>query len=331
MDRFLAGVAYLDGQRPSLVMTRGYYTRSVLATWNWRDGKLTHQWTFDSDDGTPGHKSYSGQGNHQLSVGDVDQDDKDEIIFGSAVIDDDGSGLYSTGIGHGDALHFGDLDPNYPGKEVFHIQERFDDAGANLRDADSGEILWKKSSVTASDEGEGPGRGLAANIDPRYPGTEIWVRGGGIDGLFNVKGEQISEHKPASCNFALWWDGDLERELLTENRITKWNWKEETTDLLLEAEGATSNNGTKATPTLSADLFGDWREEVIWRSEDGKELRIYTTTTPTQHRFTTLMHDPIYRMSIAWQNVAYNQPPHPGFYIGKEMSTSNQPDISIVQ
>ncbi|WP_434084220.1 rhamnogalacturonan lyase [Fodinibius salsisoli] len=331
MDRFLAGVAYLDGERPSLIMTRGYYTRSVLAAWNWRDGKLTHQWTFDSEDGMPGHKAYSGEGNHQLSIGDVDRDNKDEIIFGAAAIDDDGTGLYATGIGHGDALHFGNLDPNYPGKEVFHIQERFDDAGANLRDADSGEILWKKPSVTASDEGEGPGRGLAANIDPRYPGTEVWVRGGGIEGLFNVKGEQISQQKPASCNFALWWDGDLQRELLTENRITKWNWEEETTDLLLEAEGATSNNWTKATPALSADLLGDWREEVIWRSEDGEELRIYTTTNPTQHRFTTLMQDPIYRMSIAWQNVAYNQPPHPGFYIGEEMSTPKQPNISIVQ
>src|SRR5699024_2966606 len=123
-----------------------------------------------------------------------------------------------------------------------------------------------------------------------YPGTEIWVRGGGIEGLYNVKGEQISKKKPASCNFAVWWDGDLQRELLTGNRITEWNWEKETTELILEAEGSTSNNGTKATPALSADLFGDWREEVIWRAKKGEELRIYTTTIPTRHRFYTLMH-----------------------------------------
>ncbi len=328
MDRFLAGIAYLDGKRPSLVMTRGYYTRSVLVAWNWRNGELTHLWTFDS---AKGHPEYCGQGNHSLSVGDVDDDSKDEIIFGSAVIDDDGTGLHSTGIGHGDALHYGDLDPMHPGQEIFHIQERFDDAGVNFRAAESGEILWKKPSVTASEEGEGPGRGLAANIDPRYPGTEMWVRGGGIHGLFNAKGEKISEKQPRSCNFAVWWDGDLQRELLNSNRITKWNWRDETTELLLEAKGSTSNNGTKSTPTLSADLFGDWREEVIWRAENGEQLRIYTTTIPTEHRFYTFMHDPTYRLSIAWQNVAYNQPPHTSFYIGKEMGSPGRPNIRVIE
>lgn len=317
MDRFLAGVAYLDGKHPSLIMSRGYYTRSVIAAWDWGDGELSHKWTFDTMDGYP---EYHGQGNHNLSVGDVDQDNRDEIIFGSAVIDHDGTGLHSTGNGHGDALHYGDLDPTHPGQEIFHIQERFDDAGANFRAAESGEILWKKPSVTASDEGEGPGRGLAANIDPRHRGAEMWVRGGGIEGLFNSKGEKISDNKPSSCNFAIWWDGDLQRELLSGNRITKWDWEQEETKILLEAKDATSNNGTKATPTLSVDLFGDWREEVILRAKDNDELRIYTTTSPTEYRFTTLMHDPTYRLGIAWQNVAYNQPPHTSFYIGEDMS-----------
>lgn len=140
-DRYLAAIAYLQGARPSLVMARGYYTRSVLAAWDYRDGRLTHRWTFDSDDGTPGNETYRGQGNHNLSVGDVDGDGRDEIIYGAAVIDDDGRGLYSTGLGHGDALHFGDLDPARPGLEVFNIQERFDDAGANFRDAATGEVL----------------------------------------------------------------------------------------------------------------------------------------------------------------------------------------------
>lgn len=328
MDRFLAGIAYLDGRHPSLIMTRGYYTRAVIVAWKWRDGELSRQWTFDTEDG---HPKYRGQGNHSLSIGDVDSDRKDEIIFGSAVIDHDGTGLHSTGIGHGDALHYGDLDPTHPGQEIFHIQERFDDAGANFRAAESGEILWKKPSVTASEEGEGPGRGLAANIDPPYSGTEMWVRGGGIDGLFNAKGEKISESKPESCNFAIWWDGDLQRELLNSNRITEWNWRSEKTELLLEAEGSVSNNSTKSTPTLSADLFGDWREEVIWRAKEGRELRIYTTSMPTGHRFYTLMHDPTYRLSIAWQNVAYNQPPHPSFYIGEDMDPQAIPNIELVE
>ncbi len=328
MDRFLAGVAYLDGEHPSLIMARGYYTRTVVAAYDFRDGTplagegtrksgLVKRWTFDSDDGTPGNAAYAGQGNHSLSVADVDEDGRHEIIYGAMVLDDDGTGLHTTGLGHGDALHVSDLDPTRPGLEIFDIQERFDDAGAHFRDAESGEILWKKPSIKAGADGEGPGRGLSADIDPRYPGTEQWVRGANIEGLFSARGELISESKPNSCNFAVWWDGDLLRELLTGNAISKWNWENERTDTLLLAGGATSNNGTKATPALSADLFGDWREEVILRSEDNRELRIYTTTIPTEHRFVTLMHNPVYRLAVAWQNVAYNQPPHPDFFIGE--------------
>jgi rhamnogalacturonan endolyase len=329
MDRYLACIAYLDGERPSLVMCRGYYTRSVLAAWNWRNGNLTHLWTFDTDDGTPGNESYRGQGNHNLSVGDVDRDGKDEIIYGACVIDDNGKGLYSTGLGHGDAMHFSDLDPDHPGLEVFNIQERFDDAGANLRDAATGEILWEKPSVQTAtfgrDRCEGPGRGLCINIDPRYRGSECWVAGnGGIVGLFSAKGEMICETSPRSCNFAAWWDDDLLREILDRNFIAKWNWQQSTLDILFTATECYSINGSKATPNLSADLFGDWREEVIWRTRDNNELRIYTTTIPSDRRFVTLMHDPVYRLAIAWQNVGYNQPPHTSYYIGEDMDAPPQ-------
>ncbi len=327
VDRFLACVAYLDGKRPSLVMARGYYTRSVLTAWNWRGGKLTRVWTFDSEDGTPGNKAFSGQGNHNLSVGDVDADGRDEIVYGAAVIDDDGRGLYSTGLGHGDALHLSDLDPEHPGLEVFDIQERFDDAGAHFRDARTGKILWKKPSVKAGEDGEGPGRGLCLDIDPRHSGFECWVRGADIFGLFDARGALVSQRTPRSCNFGVYWDGDTLSELLDRNYISKWNWQDSTETVLLTAEGCTWNNGTKATPALSADLLGDWREEVVWRTSDNKELRLYTTTIPTRERFYTFMHDPQYRLSVAWQNVAYNQPPHTSFFVGQDMKRPPRPNI----
>ena len=329
VDRFLAAVAYLDGNRPSLVMCRGYYTRSVLAAWNFRDGKLEQVWTFDST--AQGNNGYAGQGNHNLSVGDVDGDGKDEIVYGACVIDDNGKGLYTTGLGHGDAMHLSDLDPARPGLEVFDIQERFDDAGAHFRDAKTGEILWKKPSVKAGADGEGPGRGLALDIDPRHSGYECWVKGAGLTGLFNARGEKISDREPRSCNFGVLWDGDVLSELLDRNMIFKWDWEESVEREMLTAEGCASNNGTKATPALSADILGDWREEVIWRTTDNKELRIYTTTIPTKYRFYTLMHDPQYRLSIAWQNVAYNQPPHTGFYLGEGMAKPPRPVIITPQ
>jgi rhamnogalacturonan endolyase len=331
MDRFLACIAYLDGVHPSVVMCRGYYTRTVLAAYDWKDGKLVPRWVFDSDDpNTPNGRRWRGQGNHNLSVADVDGDGRDEIVYGAMCIDDNGRGLWNTGYGHGDALHVSDLDPDRPGLEVFDIQERFSDAGCHFNDARTGETLWKKPSVKAGNDGEGPGRGLAADIDPRHRGYECWVAGAGINGLFDAKGNLISEKKPRSCNFVIQWDGDPMCELLDGNHIDKWDWQTETDKRLFTAPDCQSNNGTKSTPALSADILGDWREEVIWRTRDNKELRIYTTTIPTQHRFYTLMHDPQYRLSIAWQNVAYNQPPHTSFYMGDGMKNPPRPNITLV-
>ena len=327
IDRYLAAVAYLDGQRPSLIFSRGYYTRSVIAAWDFRGGKLTNRWVFDSDS-SEGNRKYRGQGNHNLSIADVDSDGRDEIVFGAMAIDDNGKGLYSTGLGHGDALHVSDLDPDRTGLEVYNIQERFGDAGANFRDASTGEILWKRPSIRAGEDGEGPGRGLSLNIDPRHRGFESWAFGAGMTGIFGATGQKISDKMPRSCNFGVFWDGDLLRELLDRNTISKWNWEKETTDAIFTAEGCLSNNGTKATPALSADLFGDWREEVMLRTVDNRELRIYTTTIPTKYRFYTFMHDSQYRLSIAWQNVAYNQPPHTSFYIGDDMARPPRPKIN---
>ena len=334
-DRFLAGVAYLDGRLPSLLFCRGYYTRSVIAAWDFRGGKLSSRWVFDSDDGTPGNEKFRGQGNHNLSVADVDGDGRQEIIYGAAVIDDDGRGLYSTGWGHGDALHVSDFAPANPGLEVLTIQERFDKEGMSLRDARTGKPLVLVPSVRAAteggDRGEGPGRGNAFNIDPRFPGAELWCAGAGMDGIYTAQGEKFIERRPRGfpCNFGVWWDGDLLRELLDQNRIVKWNWETDALDPLLVAHACTSGNGTKATPAVSGDLWGDWREEVVWATRDGKELRIYTSTLPTKHRLVTLMHDAQYRVAVAWQNTAYNQPPHPSFALDEALPLPPRPEIDV--
>ncbi|MCP3734700.1 rhamnogalacturonan lyase [Sphingomonas sp. RP10(2022)] len=320
-DRFLAGTAYLDGERPSIVMARGYYARSTLAAWDWRDGKLTRRWTFDS--ATPGNETFGDNGNHQLSVADVDGDGKDEIVYGSMAIDDDGKGLWSSGLHHGDAMIVGDLDPTHPGLEKFGAHEEIrknGGIGSAMLDARTGKVLWSTPADTDT------GRAVAADIDPRFPGAEAWASNG--DTLYTAQGKPIpGVRRPREMSFLVWWDGDDLRELYDRNRITKWDWTTGKTHTLLEATGATATGGTKNIPVVSADLFGDWREEVVWHTPDEKFLRIYTTPYPTDRRLVTLMHDAQYRVAIAWQNTAYNQPPQPSFELGAGMKTPPVPKI----
>ncbi|MFD1146456.1 rhamnogalacturonan lyase family protein [Saccharothrix hoggarensis] len=312
VDRFLAGTAYLDGARPSLIMARGYYTRAVIAAWDFRNGALTKRWTFDSNN----QSGYAGQGNHSLSVGDVDGDGRDEIAYGAAMIDDNGRGLWTSGLGHGDAAHLGDLDPSRPGLEYFKVSESSNQPGSWFADARTGQRLWTTPS------GGDNGRGVSADIWAGSPGAESWSN---MDGeLRNTRGTGIGR-KPSSANFLIWWDGDTSRELLDQTRIDKYGTSGDTR--LLTGSGVASNNGTKATPALSADLFGDWREEVVWRTSDNSALRIYSTPNQTDRRIPTLMHDTMYRVAIAWQNTAYNQPPHPSFHIGSGMVTPPWPDV----
>ncbi|MGQ9913131.1 MAG: rhamnogalacturonan lyase [Thermogutta sp.] len=325
-DRFLACVAYLDGRHPSVIMARGYYTRTVLAAWDWRAGGLRLRWVFDSDAGDARLREYRGQGNHNLAVADVDGDGRDEILYGACAIDDTGEPLYSTGLGHGDALHLTDIDPDRPGLEVFAIHERPPHSyGCNLRDAASGEVLWGVASQDAA-------RGLALDIDPGHRGMECWAFGGGLHGLFNCRGRRIAWRSPPSCNMGAWWDGDLLRELLDRTRLEKWQPERESCDLLLEAADfdAVSINGTKGNPSLVADILGDWREEVLWPSRDGKRLLLFVSPIATTHRFVTLMHDPVYRLAVAWQNVGYNQPPHPGFFLGEGMASPPRPKVEVI-
>ncbi|WP_335964841.1 rhamnogalacturonan lyase [Galbibacter sp. PAP.153] len=301
-DRFLGAVAYLDGRHPSLVMCRGYYTRTVIASWDFKDGQLKKRWIFDTDD--TGNQAYAGQGNHNLSIADVDADGKDEIVYGSMTVDDNGKGLYTTGLGHGDALHVSDFDPERPGLEVFMPHENKVD-GVTFRSARTGEVIWqhkKKMDV---------GRGLAADIDATQVGAEFWASGD--LGVYNTDGKQVGTEIP-SINFAIWWDDELDRELLDGNSISKYG-----VGTVFTAEGCKSNNGTKATPSLQADLFGDWREEVMLRTSDNSALRIFINPEMSTRKLPTLMQDRQYRMSIVWQNVGYNQPPWPSFYLGYNM------------
>ncbi len=334
-DRFLAGLAYLDGQRPSVIMARGYYGRTVLAAWDWRpvngQSQLTSRWVYDTGrsngNGFPwaGSNPFNGQGYHSLSIADVDHDGRDEIVYGSMVVDDNGTGLFSTGLRHGDALHVSDLVPSRPGLEVFGVHESEGNTlsllspGMALYDAATGEILW--SFVPGRDVG----RGLAADIDPRTPGYEFW--GAGEVGLLDGQGNRVSA-APSATNFAAWWDADPLREIEDQNWISKWDWNTESLVRLMTADGAGSNNGTKANAVLSGDILGDWREEVIFRGNDNASLRIYSTSIPATSRMYTLMHDPQYREAIAWQNVGYNQPPHPSFFIGDGMAAPPVPNVT---
>jgi rhamnogalacturonan endolyase len=317
VDRFLAGVAYLDGQRPSAIFSRGYYTRTVIAAWDWRNGSLTQRWVFDSNSAG---STYEGRGNHQLSIADVDNDGRQEILFGSLGINDNGTAMWAINH-HGDALHVSDFIPSRAGLELFKPSEHTDELADYMLDARTGSIIWSHPSCGCDN-----GRAVAGDVYAGSAGAEAWSSA--VSGLSNTSGGQASSRKPGSTNFLIWWDADTVRELLDSNHVDKYGTGGDTR--LLTADGTTSNNGTKSTPALSGDIFGDWREEVVLRTTNNAALRIYTTTTVATNRIYTLLHDPQYRVAIAWQNTAYNQPPHPGFFIGANMPTPPTPNIVIV-
>ncbi|WP_066587555.1 rhamnogalacturonan lyase family protein [Cellulomonas timonensis] len=316
VDRFLAGTAYLDGQRPSIIMARGYYTRAVVAAWDYRDGSLTRRWTFDSNSSSAGNSAVAGQGNHQLSIADADGDGKQEVVYGAAAINDNGTVMWNTGLGHGDALHVGDLDPSRAGLEVFKVSEDASKPSSWFADARTGQILW--STPAGGDNG----RGVSGDIWSGSAGAESWSSADSV--MRSAKGSDIGR-KPSSANFLAWWDGDPVRELLDRTYVNKYTPSTDTR--LLTASGVVANNGTKATPSLSGDLWGDWREEVVWPTTDSTALRVYATPAVTTYKVHTLLHDAQYRTAIAWQNTAYNQPPHPGFALGDPFTAPAQPKI----
>jgi len=315
VDRFTASVVYIDGERPSVVPCRGYYWRTACWALDWRGGKLTERWLFDTVTGGVGKdgkkyqssQGYQSQGAHSIRQGDVDDDGFDEIVMGQSVIDHDGVGLYSTGLRHGDAFHMGAFDPVRGGLQVYMVHEQVvsnGQIGADFHNAKTGEVYWTDKGTSDV------GRGCAAPIT----NTKGWQFWSGVGGPWDVNHKSAGS-KPSSQNFAIWWGADLLREP-----------QDGATFNGLSASGCSGNNGSKNTPGLNADLFGDWREETVLTC--GNELRVYTTTIPNNNRLYTLMHDPIYRLSVATENVAYNQPPEPGIYIGYGM-TLPQPKPNI--
>ena len=307
-ERYMAAVGYFGGKQgtASAVFCRGYYTRSVLAAWDWDGKELKNRWTFDTNN--PEWASYAGQGNHNLRVCDVDGDGMDEITYGSMAVDHDGRGLYNTGMGHGDAIHL-IVDPDDGQLYIWDCHENKRD-GSDLRHADTGEVVFQIKSDTDV------GRAMAADIDPRNPGVEMWSSDS--RGVRNMKGEVLENisRRGMSTNFGIWWDGDLLRELLDRSAVSKYDWENNQTTIIQQLDGQ-FNNGTKQNPCLSADILGDWREEVLIRNRESTELRLYVSTIPTEHRITCLMQDNAYRLSVATENVGYNQPPETGFYLGE--------------
>ena len=338
-ERYLAAVGYFGGGRseekgarlPSAVFCRGYYTRSVLAAWDWDGLELKQRWVFDTNDVR--WKDYAGQGNHNLRVCDVDDDGFDEIVYGAMCVDHDGTGLYNTHMGHGDAIHLVALHSPIPNQGegrggsllIWDCHENKRD-GSSLRDARTGEIIFQIKSTSDV------GRCLAADIDPTSPGPELWssdshgirtLTGSVLGSAQDANDPQHDNHlrmqgRQVSINFAIWWDGDLLRELLDRATVSKYDWEQKTVVDIQRLEGAQFNNGTKSNPCLQADILGDWREEIITRNRESTELRIYVSTIPTTYRINCLMQDIPYRLSVAYQNVGYNQPPEPGFYLGPD-------------
>lgn len=323
-DRFLACVAHLAPEGASAVMCRGYYTRSYLWAVDFDGEKLSTRWLHGSLSPTEvevtdaaGNKTTQtykatayGQGCHSLAVGDVDGDGYDEIIYGSAAIDNDGQLLHSTGLGHGDALHLSDLMPDRPGLEVMMVHEE-SPYGWSVRDAMTGQLLIYHTGKKDT------GRGIAADILSNHRGFEYW-HSDDYNSTQNIydSNDQVAAHYTKDYpfyNFRLYWDGDAYDELFDKGAVNNGKWSR----LLTTGDyGHSATYGSKANPLLIADILGDWREEIImFDKSDSASINIFTTTTATKMRVPTLMHDHIYRMSVAWQNVGYNQPPHLGYYL----------------
>ncbi|WP_327581154.1 rhamnogalacturonan lyase [Nonomuraea sp. NBC_00507] len=358
VDRFLSAVAYLDGKRPSAIFARGYYTRTTLVAYDWNGRKLKEVWYVDSGHapmanpfnasphGVPGsnpkYADLTTQGFHSMSVADVDADGRQEIVYGAATIDDDGDLLYSSfaegppqsnvpgqnvRLGHGDAMHVGDLDPERPGLEIWTVHEggAWAPYGWAMRDAATGKVLFGGYS------GRDTGRGMVGDIDPAIRGLEAWSSMPPNQeiqaGLWSARGDHLGRTTPGT-NMSIRWAPDMTTQLINGTATTVFqtptidDWKRGT---VLTAEGTLTNNWTKGNPGLVADVFGDWREELLTRTADSSAIRIFLSTEVTDRKLYTLMHDPQYRVEVARQQTGYNQPAYPSFYLGSDIDWSRVP------
>ena len=343
VDRFLSAVAYLDGERPSVVIGRGYYTRTTVTAYDFRDGHFIKRFTADSghvpmknpfndhshagQGDSPTHGLFAGQGNHSMAIADVDGDGCQEIVYGAAVIDQDGSLLYSSygpmpdgsiaKFGHGDSMHCGVIDPDRPGLQIFNVFEGAKEApwGFALRDAETGEVIFGQPADTDL------GRCMVGDIVPGVRGLQCWVLE-----TFDCHGNKLNVPL-LGTNASIRWAADMSTQIIDgANYLTQENTGrvvDNTHGEMLSPENTKTNNGTKGNPCLIADIFGDFREELLLRTADSAAIRIYTNTDITIHKLFTLLHDPQYRVGVAWQNNCYNQPCYPSFYYASDMDWQN--------
>jgi hypothetical protein len=359
VDRFLSGVAYLDGEHPSAIFARGYYTRAAIVAHDWDGRRITTRWTADSgykpmnnpfdDSANKGVRPDPdneltllwGQGFHSLSAADVDADGRQEIVYGSATLDDDGTLMYSSSdtlpegssspgtvanLGHGDAMHVTDIDPARPGLEIWTCHEGGAGVpyGAAMRDAATGEVLF--GAYTGVDTG----RSMVGDVRPDVPGLEVWYsRQAGDDrpqaaGLLSATGRSLEESGPG-LNQSIRWAGDGTTQVVSGDREETPTIEDWSRGTVLTAEGTRTNNYWKGNPALVADVLGDWREELLVRTEDSSALRLYLSTEVSDIKMYTLLHDPQYRVEVARQQTTYNQPTHPGFYLASDTDWSQVP------
>ena len=370
VDRFLSGTAYLNGTTPFAVFTRGYYTRIAMTAYYLtkttdEDGNEVEQigvyWKFDTDEITS-DVEITGQGNHGLSINDVDGDGKDEIIFGGLTVDNDGTVLYSTELGHGDAMHVSDWIPSNPGLEIMDVHEHDNvPYHVEIHDAETGEIL------TGYYTGKDTGRGMASDIDPTAEGAEYWSIAnpnytGDDEPAWNSRNANVfsslsgivestdltnnamialSNGATPAVNFSLYWDGDLLAEMQDHTfdsnayaplttTIEKWDYENQESVMLFESSEVWTSNGTKGNLGLVADILGDWRDEIIARSSsDNSKIRIYSTTIQTDYVVPCSLTDLAYREGVAWQNVGYNQPAHTSYLISEGLITAQLSEEAV--
>lgn len=312
-NRNMMSPAYFDGAEASIAITRGgNNSHNEVLVYDFRDGELTERWRWFVDNG-------GGNYGHNVRAGDIDGDGRDEFLFFNVAIDDDGVGLWNTMERHGDRFHLSDIDPDRPGLEIFYIQE-FADAythPVSLRDAQTGDYLWGPTA----DWGD-VGRGLCANIDAEHRGMECWAVG--ESPLYSATGADLGP-RPNTPNMAIWWDADLERELISGTTIAKWDGSG--LDNIKSASGCAVGN--RDCPMGYGDILGDWREEAWWLCDGNSELRVYVSTNVTDVRMYTPMHDPEYRIGVSEMTQGYVQAPHPSFYVGSDMDPPPTPRVAI--